>query len=176
MFFKKCDCGGKRGDAASCGWTLSVARDLDEHMCPRWSRIVEVSHLLDTSGILDKDLLDSFVAELCGMCEVVFALASLVCKGHVQTTTRCLVDRQAFNVFPGFIRERFELSPAANCALLVRRSESLANCVVREFNDAELRCKKLKIGSAAADVFGNLVPFLQNSLDTNASNKARRSN
>ena len=70
--------GGKRGDAASCGWTLSVARDLDKHMCPRWSRIVEVSHLLDTSGILDKDLLDSFVAELCGMCEVVFALASLV--------------------------------------------------------------------------------------------------
>ena len=47
--------------------------------------------LLDTGHIVNSELVDSFVAEMCGLTEVVFALAALITYGRVIFSPRCHV-------------------------------------------------------------------------------------
>ena len=74
--------GGKRGNQASCGWIVWVAETLDENRKPRWQRFIECSLLIETRYVQDTELVDSFVAEMCGLREVVFAVASLIAYGR----------------------------------------------------------------------------------------------
>ena len=51
---------------------MCVANALNEIGEPRWQRLIECPVLLDTGHIVNSELVDSFVAEICGLTEVVF--------------------------------------------------------------------------------------------------------
>ena len=78
-FIKLCFDGGKRGNQASCGWIVWVAEALDEDKEPIWHRLIECSLLVGTHDATYMEFVDSFVAEMCGLCEVVFCFGCIYC-------------------------------------------------------------------------------------------------
>ena len=143
---------------ASCGWVVWVAQSLDDDNEPQWQKLIETSVLLDMRGVHDTELVDSFVAEMCGLSEVVFALAALIAYGRVVFSPKCHVVRD-FCAFPGFASERFELSPVANICLLLRKGE-LFVLQTLEVEDGEKRSKRIKLGHTGS-VFGDELPYVQ---------------
>ena len=100
-----------------------------------------------------------------------FALAAFIAYGRVVFSPRCFVVRD-FSCFPGFARERFELSPAANISLLLRKSEQFATHDF-ETEDGERRSKRIRLHQSKS-VFGGDKPFMQTFNSDSSDTRARK--